>query len=132
MAEETMENTVRDHGEDETPTTREQAEHLIPAVDIYEKGEDLIVVADLPGVSKENLTVEVDNNVLTIHGRIKADVPSEPTVNEFELLDYFRQFKLSRDVDQERIDADLKHGVLRLVLPKAEHARPRRIQVKTE
>jgi HSP20 family molecular chaperone IbpA len=72
----------------------------------------------------------VDNNVLTIQGRAKHAVTDESTYREYELVNVFRQFELTDTVDQSKISADLKHGVLTLVLPKAEAAKPRQIPVR--
>jgi HSP20 family protein len=89
----------------------------------------LVVMADLPGVTSEHLDVRVDNNVLTIRAQADHTHPAQPTYREYELVNYFRQFELSDQVDQSKISADLKHGVLTLTLPKAEDAKPRKIAV---
>ena len=74
--------------------------------------------------------IRVDNNVLTIQGQAKHAVTTESTHREYELVNVFRQFELTDTVDQARITADLKHGVLTLMLPKAEAAKPRQIPVQ--
>lgn len=113
-----------------TESTRNQERYITPPVDIYETRDGLVVLADLPGVSKEALDVRVDNNVLTIRGRADHTHPTDETYREYELVNFFRQFELSDKVDQQRITADLKHGVLTLTLPKAEEAKPRQIEVR--
>lgn len=113
-----------------TESTRNQERYVAPPVDIYETSDGLVVLADLPGVSKDTLDVRVDNNLLTIRGRADHAVRQEGTYREYELVNFFRQFELSDRVDQQRISADLKHGVLTLTLPKAEEAKPRQIQVQ--
>jgi len=113
-----------------TEGTRTQERYITPPVDIYEMPESLIVTADVPGVSQEDLDIRVDNNVLTIQGRAKHAVADESTYREYELVNVFRQFELTDSVDQSKISADLKHGVLTLVLPKAEVAKPRQIPVQ--
>lgn len=113
-----------------TESTRNQERYVAPPVDIYETRDGLVVLADLPGVSKDALDVRVDNNILTIRGRADHAVHKESTYREYELVNFFRQFELSDKVDQQRISADLKHGVLTLTLPKAEEAKPRQIEVR--
>ena len=113
-----------------TESTRNQERYLAPTVDIYETRDGLVVLADLPGVAKEALDVRVDNSVLTIRGHARHAVPGDVTYREYELVNFFRQFELHEQVDQQRITADLKHGVLTLNLPKAEAAKPRQIAVQ--
>jgi HSP20 family molecular chaperone IbpA len=110
--------------------TRETTQTLEPAVDIFEVNEGLVVVADLPGVDKDNVDVRVENGLLTIEGKTHADAPGEPLFGEFRLLNFYRQFRLSEEVDQDNIKADMKYGVLTIQLPQAEKAKPKRIDVK--
>ena len=113
-----------------TESTRHHERYVAPPVDIYETRDGLVVLADLPGVAKEALDVRVDHNMLTIRGHARHAVPGEVTYREYELVNFFRQFELSDTVDQSRITADLKCGVLTLQLPKAEQAKPRQIEVR--
>jgi HSP20 family protein len=110
-------------------STRNHERYVAPPVDIYETRDGLVVLADVPGVAQEALEVRVDNNMLTIRGHARHGVPGEVTYREYELVNFFRQFELSDKVDQGRITADLKCGVLTLNLPKAEEAKPRQIEV---
>jgi HSP20 family protein len=110
--------------------TRHHERYVAPPVDIYETREGLVVLADVPGVAQEALEVRVENNMLTIWGHARHGVPGEVTYREYELVNFFRQFELSEKVDQGRITADLKCGVLTLHLPKAEEAKPRQIEVR--
>jgi HSP20 family protein len=112
-----------------TESTRHQERYVAPPVDIYETRDGLVVLADVPGVAQEALEVRVDHNMLTIRGHARHVVPGEATYREYELVNLFRQFELSKKVDQGRITADLKCGVLTLHLPKAEEAKPRQIEV---
>lgn len=113
-----------------TESTRNRERYVAPPVDIYETRDGLVVLADLPGVSKEALDVRVDNNLLTIRACADHAGHKDGTYREYELVNFFRQFELSDNVDQQRISADLKHGVLTLSLPKAEEAKPRQIEVR--
>jgi HSP20 family protein len=128
------EKTVATRSQQKTPLsteeTRSQEQYVTPPVDIYETGEGLVVKADLPGVAKESLDVRVENNLLTIRGKATHAAPGDPIYREYELVNFFRQFELNERVDQAKISADLKHGVLTLNLPKAEEAKPRTIDVK--
>jgi HSP20 family protein len=109
--------------------TRTRERYVTPPVDIYEMPDGLVVTADLPGVTHEHLDVRVDNHVLTIRAQADHAHLAEPTYREYELVNYFRQFELSDKVDESKISADLKYGVVTLMLPKAEEAKPRQIAV---
>jgi HSP20 family protein len=109
--------------------TRTRERYVSPPVDIYEVDNGLMVMADVPGVMQEQLEVRVDNHVLTIYGRVSKNDMPESAYREYELVSYFRQFELSDKVDESKITADLKHGVLTLNLPKVEEAKPRKIAV---
>jgi len=113
-----------------TESTRHHERYVAPPVDIYETQDGLVVLADLPGVAKEALEIRVDNNVLTIRGHARHAVSCDVTYREYELVNFFRQFELNDKVDQSRITADLKCGVLTLNLLKAEEVKPRQIEVK--
>ena len=104
---------------------------LLPPVDVIEDGEGITVYADLPGVPKERLDVHIDGEVLVIDGEMGLEMPQamEATHVEVSLPRYRRVFTLSRELDPERMSAELKQGVLKVRIHKAEHAKPRRIQV---
>ena len=110
--------------------TRGEERYMRPPVDIYETDNGLVLMADLPGVSKDTLEVRVDNNLLTIQAKASDMVPGEPVYREFELAGWFRQFEVVDDIDVEKIKAEMKNGVLTLNLPLAEKAKPKRIEVK--
>jgi HSP20 family protein len=85
-----------------TPTaeeTRNRERYITPPVDIYETPDDLVVMADLPGVTKEDLDIRVANNLLTIRGHAHHIAPGTPIYQEYELLPFFRQFELSEKID---------------------------------
>jgi HSP20 family protein len=130
MAEKTVASRPRQQPAPTTEETRSRERYLAPPVDIYETQDGLVVMADLPGVAKDGIDVRVENGLLTLHGRASHASPGEPIYREFELVNFFRQFELSDKVDQGKISAELKHGVLTLHLPKAEEAKPRKVEVK--
>lgn len=103
---------------------------FIPPVDIYESKAELTLLADMPGVPIENVEIDLNRDQLTIKGSATLD-DGRPNalVQEYSAGDYLRQFTLSREIDREGIAASMKDGVLKVVLPKAEVAKPRRIAV---
>jgi len=123
------ETTVPEKREDKLPETREETRTLVPPVDIFEVADGLAVVVDLPGVEKGDVDVHVEDDVLTISGKVANEAPGDALYREFHLSNYFRQFQLSETVDQEKIRAELKSGVLSIQLPKAEKAKPKKISV---
>jgi HSP20 family protein len=104
-----------------------------PAVDIFETDNAITVIADMPGVKPENLDIDLRQDILTLNGEAASPESKEETLvlREFRTGRYVRQFSLSDAIDQSKIQAELVDGVLRLVLPKAEKAVPRKITVKT-
>jgi HSP20 family molecular chaperone IbpA len=103
-----------------------------PAVDIFEKGETTIIMADMPGVVADDIDVTLERQVLTLTGRVKSNTPEgyRRLSSEYREGDYMRVFTLSDVVDQKKIKADFKNGVLRLELPRAVEAKPKKISVK--
>lgn len=130
MAEKTVPQYAAEQDASEKESTRSQERYVTPTVDIYETVDGLVVKADLPGVAKDGLDLRVENNLLTIRGRAVHCAQGEMLYGEYQLADFFRQFELSDKVDQQKISAELKHGVLTLNLPKAEEAKPRKIEVR--
>ena len=130
MAERTGATRAQDKAPSSREGTRSQEQYTVPPVDIYETGDGLVVKADLPGVDKDGLDVRVENGLLTIRGKASHLAPGEPIYREYELVNFFRQFEINERIDQSKISADLKHGVLTLNLPKSEEAKPRQIEVK--
>jgi HSP20 family protein len=106
---------------------------FLPAVDIFETPEAITVVADMPGVPGDKVTLDLRENHLTIQGEIIPPMGADETmlVQEYLTGDYQREFHLGAMIDQARIEATMKNGVLRLRLPKSEKAKPRKIEVKT-
>jgi len=103
-----------------------------PLVDIFETEKTITLLADLPGVKADRLNIDLRDNVITIVGDISPveGKDEEDLVVEYETGRYYRQFTLSEVVDQNKIDAKLADGVLRLTLPKVEKATPRKIAIK--
>ena len=104
-----------------------------PAVDIFETEKDITLLADMPGVKAGDLNIDLRESVLTLDGDVK---PPEgegevDVIREYRTGKYYRQFTLSQVIDQGKIDAELKDGVLHLRLPKVEAATPRKIVVKS-
>ena len=105
---------------------------LTPPVDIFEDAEALTVLADMPGVAPGHLTIDLHEGVLTITGHAAAPEGANevPVVREYQAGTFQRNFTLSEAIDQERIQATLKNGVLQLRLPKAQRAKPRQIAIQ--
>ena len=105
---------------------------LLPPVDVIEDASGITLYADLPGVPKDKLSVRIDGENLVIDGEIVLEMAKnlEATHVEVSLPRYRRVFTLSKELDPERLSAELKHGVLKLQIQKAEHAKPRRIEVQ--
>ena len=102
-----------------------------PPIDIYETPDGLVLYADLPGVDSEGLDLQVQDNRLTLFGRVASTVSesAEMIHQEFQVGDFLRSFILSDEVDHDQIRAKLINGVLRVELPRAPRAKPRRIEV---
>jgi HSP20 family protein len=102
-----------------------------PRVDILENDQEVILIADMPGVKPNDVDVRFENGELTIHGRrTPSHAGRRRVIWEYEPVHYHRSFRLAEDIAADRIEAEMKNGVLRVRLPKAEAAKPRRIAVK--
>ena len=109
-----------------------QVTPLVPPVDIVEDAEGITLRADLPGVDRDNLNIGVDGETLTLEATVSLGESAgiQPVYSEIRVAQYRRSFVLGRDLDAERIEAAIRDGVLTLRIPKAEQAKPRRIEVK--
>ena len=119
---------VRDARREAAP----QGEHaLVPPVDVIEDAAGITLRADLPGVPRDKLTLQVEADTLTIEGEVAIPMPEgiEPTYAEVSVPRFRRVFTLSKELDAGKVSAELRHGVLTLRIPKAEHAQPRRIEI---
>jgi len=105
---------------------------LIPPVDVIEDSTGITLHADLPGVPKDKLSLHVEADTLTIEGEVSLALPEgmEASYAEVSVPRFRRVFTLSKELDTGKVSAELKHGVLVLRIPKAEHAQPRRIDIK--
>ena len=104
---------------------------FLPATDIFESDHALTMLVEMPGVSKESIEVKVEGDILTIDGRIDFSKYNglQPLYTEYNVGNFSRTFQLSNEIEQAGIKAELKDGVMKLVLPKAERAKPRRIEI---
>lgn len=105
---------------------------FIPAVDIFETPQALVLVADMPGVSGDAVTLDLKESLLTIFGEVSPPPEKEALLaQEYAIGDFYREFQVGELIDKDKIKASVKNGVLTLTLPKAEKAKPRRIEVKS-
>ena len=107
---------------------------MAPRVDVYEDATGITLIADLPGVPKDQLELKVEGDALLIEGTLVQQTPDQlvPAYAEVRVPRYRRAFTLSRELDANRIQANLKDGVLNLRIQKQEHAQPRRVSVNVE
>jgi len=120
------------------PTSREEVldrsgerPQFSPSVDIYDQGDEIVLVADMPGVSGDSIDVHLDRGVLTIRGRVRPEGDQGQLIyEEYQVGDFVRTFTLTEDIDTNGISAELSNGVLSLRLPKAQEKKARKIQVR--
>lgn len=105
-----------------------------PRTDIFESNDQLVLLADMPGVKQEGIDITLEQNILTIHGKVQA--PNFPgytlAYSEYGVGDFERVFALSNEIDRDGIQATVKNGVLKLILPKSKASMPRKITVQTD
>lgn len=118
--------TTRD---DESPEKIQQRPAIAAAVDIYESADELLVVADLPGVAQDDLSVRIEKGELTLEGRRRET--AESVVPQAEVPDFRRSFVMPQGIDAHMIAAEIKDGVLRVHLPKSAALKPRQIPIAT-
>ena len=121
---------VMNRATEQAPEKVEQRPHVAPPVDIYENEEKLLLIADVPGVSKEDLSIHFEKGQLTVRGKRSDGLAGNLLAAEYRTHDYRRAFALPQGIDAEKISAELTAGVLRIHLPKTSAHRPRRIEVK--
>jgi len=110
--------------------TRASERYIKPAVNIIETEEGLTLIADIPGAAKDGLDINVEKGILTISAPVSSTAPGRPVYREFELAPYYRQFSIPEVLDHEKAVADYANGILTLKVPKAEAAKPRKIEIK--
>lgn len=104
---------------------------FVPNVDIFEDDDKLVLIADMPGVSKDDIDIRIEDSRLKIQGKVSKELPGEYVLSEYSIGDYFSHFTISTAIDQSGIQASMKNGVLRLVLPKSDRLKPRKISIKS-
>jgi HSP20 family protein len=134
MPNELMESNKQEiMNRDNAEQTRPQRLYT-PATDIHETKEQLVLLADMPGVKQDGVEITLEQNILTVYGHV--DEPEFPgyslTYAEYGMGSYSRKFALSNEIDRDGIQASVKNGVLKLILPKSKRAMPRKITVQTE
>ncbi|MCX8070366.1 MAG: Hsp20/alpha crystallin family protein [Thermodesulfovibrionales bacterium] len=107
---------------------------FLPAVDIIERKDDIIIISDVPGCDENTVDITLEKNILTINAKVNKDNITDKrlVLNEYEVGDYQRVFTLSNEVDRDKIQAKVKNGLLKVILPKAAQAKSRKIAVTTE
>ncbi len=108
---------------------RQELPRVAPMVDIYENEDEILLHADMPGVAKDNITVNVDNGRLEISATRKLQTKGSGSWQEFGDVEYRRVFSVPQSIDVAKVNAELKEGVLKLHLPKAEAAKPTTIEI---
>ena len=113
-------------------TDNSRRDAVLPPVDVIEDATGITLYADLPGVSKEQLNLRVEADTLTIEGEVVLNAPEglQASHAEVNVPRYRRVFSLSKELDPEKIVAEMNHGVLKLRIPKAEHAQPRKVHIR--
>ncbi len=115
----------------QTPERVQERVSVAPRVDVYENPDGLLVLADLPGATKDTVEINLDKGQLTIEARREGKTYATTLSSEYRPVDYYRVFAVPQGIDASKIEADLDSGVLRLRLPKAESIKPKRIEIKT-
>ena len=121
----------REVEKDQEATTPTRA--FMPNADIFDTEDALTVVLEMPGVDRDNINISIENGVLTVEGKINFGKYEglQPVYSEYNVGPYRRSFRISSRIDQDKISAEMRDGVIKLMLPKAEEAKPRRIEVRT-
>lgn len=133
MPAELMETNKIEAVQNGTEQTRTQ-KLFVPRTDIYESKDHLLLLADMPGVKQDSVDITLEHNILSIYGHVEPPIFEGYTLThcEYGIGDYRRVFTLSNEIDRQGIQASVKNGVLKLVLPKSKSAIPRKIAVKME
>ncbi len=119
---------------DDKPVSTQLADPLpilIPAVDIFENENEILLHADMPGVMKDDISVNIDNGKLSLSGIRRLNMPGTTAWKEFANAEFRRIFAVPQSIDIEKVTAQVKDGILRLHLPKSEAAKPKQIEITT-
>lgn len=132
MANETQDTKKKEAATVQREERTRERRVYVPSVDIIEGKEETTVIADIPGVDESSVDITVEKNILEIYGKVDPEIPQDMrlAISEYGIGDYHRRFTLSDEIDRDRIQATLKNGVLKLILPRAEKAKTRKIEVK--
>jgi HSP20 family protein len=109
---------------------RSENNTLLPQTDIWETPEEIILKMDMPGVSKENLDIKVEGDMLKIHGKVESGQSGNLLYAEQRTGDFHREFTLSNDLNQDKINASIQAGILTVKITKSEKVKPRKIQIE--
>ena len=117
-----------------TEAERTETGVMLPPVDVIEDALGITLYADLPGVPKDKLHVRIDADALTIEGEVSLPLAGNlvPSHVEVQMPRYQRTFTLGKELDSEKVAAEFRHGVLKLSIPKVEHAKPRKIVISVD
>jgi HSP20 family molecular chaperone IbpA len=124
-------NNVTVNPNEGKPAARADAT-LLPPVDVVEDAQGITLYADMPGVPKDKVTLHVEDDMLSIEGEVALPVPEgmQASHAEVQLPRYRRVFQLSKELDADQVSAELNHGVLKLRIPKAPHAQPKKVEIR--
>jgi len=109
---------------------RNEKDTLLPQADIWETSEEIILKIDMPGVGKENLDIKVEGDMLKIHGKVELQQSGNVLYTEQRIGDFHREFSLSNDLNQDKINASIQAGILTVKIAKSEKVKPRKIQIE--
>jgi HSP20 family protein len=133
MAEQQLQVAEKQEVRPEAGEFTHEGVYFTPAADIWETDEELTVFLDMPGVDRENVEIDLKEETLTVTGKIpKTEEKGEELLTEYRTGNYFRSFRITDAVDRDKISASMSDGVLKLVLPKAAKAKPKKIPISTE
>ncbi len=107
---------------------------FIPAVDIFENDKEVTVITEMPGISRDEVDISLEDNVLLITGKVSASAPKNARIllNEYQTGHYMRRFNITKSIDQDNIQAKMLNGLLWITLPKATPTKPRKIEISVE
>ena len=120
---------MSDRKEDDAIEKTRDLRTAIPSVDIYENDNEILLYADMPGVKKEDLSINIDNGTLSLSGVRRFENKGVSRWEQFSDIEYARSFSVPQSIEVERVEAAFKDGVLKLHLPKSEAAKPKMIKI---